>query len=480
MANQRKRKEAVQLCSTIQVGESPYGGGFSWDPRWGSAGTAGTAGTGDVSVAPSNADFKQARRWAIVNPFVAEILRLRLFFYNYGMLGTRRRLKNPQNPKSEILVEYLPGILPINRSDAEKLNDWKFKHRVAITKYFQTAWKELLVINNLIGFWREGASPITLDPEKCTYTDAFGVEVLTVNHGMSHAEIDEMKGLPEAQKKRMKQSSTLRITAEDELFHFDVVKCARAGKGLAWPTLTALFHTCAMHENLEVSDRELADACRVVYEHHLCGHEIKSGMRAGAKDNFLREERAKKISKDCKNSKGKKLLVTNFDHAIKIGHGLPDPKQFASSRYDAVLSREAQWAMPIGQMVLGKTVNPFLMTLLRTQAHGEREVIGPHFERILRDGFRCKIPFQLQWDSTIFWDSRLMLDVLKTVYNGGALSQGTLTETTGFDRTHELSAKADEAKLPFDMRAPAYDPAHGDPQAQGGKGGKPPGTIDAS
>ena len=42
------------------------------------------------------------------------------------------------------------------------------------------------------------------------------------------------------------------------------------------------------------------------------------------------------------------------------------------------INRMALWAMPLGQILLGKSLNPFLLPVLDFRAAGEREYLAEH------------------------------------------------------------------------------------------------------
>lgn len=442
---------------------------FSWDPRWGPPvdGMGLRDGMlGDVNRSPGRNDFKQARRWATMQTFVRGVMQLRQTFYNYGLLG--KRLTPGE-------VEYHPGIQAVRKADRKAVAAWKAKERWRIVQLVTAIWREWLTLDNVIVLWRRAGAPVIFAPEDIlAYTDTFGIELLTLALHLSETDLKRMALTP-AEVTALK-SGKLELTHEHPLFDFTVLKRERVGYGLAWPGLTTIFHACATGESLEVSDRALADSCRNVYEQHRLGHEIKSGPHAGSAVHFIKKPRAEAVLADVKGKKGGRQLVTNFDHEILLGAGLPDPKRFEASRYQGVTDRLAMWSMPVGQMLLGKQVNPFLMTLLRVQAEAERELMEPLLHAVLETQLRAPAPLTFQWDSSIFWDSRLMLDLLKNGLNAGPLSQTTFTERAGFNRAAELERKEAEARLPMDLKGPAWDPNHGTSAVDGG--GRPPGTMD--
>lgn len=463
------------LCSSIDMAMVP----FNWDDRWGSPMDTrlieGANYGGDAST-PNKDTFRQCRRWARMNRLVGNILTLRRGFFNYGLLGERKVLSNPKKPKDGFDVELHPGIQAVAAKDKPKLDKWKADRYADIASYFRSGWNELLVVDIVITIWAKGGQPLVQNVEKCEYSDVFGDEVVTIRHNLSAQQIDEM-AIPPAQKTRLKQSKELKIRKGDPLYSFDVVKRTPRGHGVGWPGIGGIFHSCAIIENLQTSDRQLSDAMRTVYEQHLCGYEIKNGPGQGSSAQHLKPVRATAVGKMIKAKKGHIQIVTNFDHKIVIGAGLPAPTQFDDRRFLGALNDIMLWGMPFGQMVLAKAINPYLMPLLSQMATDERELMRPHFKRILKEALGCPVDFTLEWDNSIFWDSRLMLDLLKTALNAGPLSQETFLTTAGFNHSQELGRKGNEADLDDGYKSPAWDPNHGKRPGDD-KGGKPPGGRD--
>lgn len=448
---------------------------FNWDARWGQpAGPLGASFAGDLNEPPTEDVFRQARRWARVQRFVTQTLWLRAQFYNHGLLGQREVLVDPKKPKGPRKVETHPGIRALNEGDAPKLEDWKRRHDKAIAAYVRDAWQEFLTLDNLITVWRKGGAPLVQKLERCAYSDAMAIEEVRIRHGL-RPEVVEKLNLPEAVKKRLGKPELV-LREGDAVFGFDVVKREPVGMGLGWPALAGVFHACAIIENLEVSDRSLSDAMRTIFEQHQLGHEIKNGPHAGSPVHFIKPKRVEAVKK-LKGQKGHVIIATNFDHKILLGAGLPDPNRFDSRRFEGAVNHLAYWGMPLAQMFLGKSVNPFLMSLLAEQAKGERELMRPHFVRVFREALGCPVEIRVQWDDAIFWDSRLLLDLLKAGLNGGPLSQETFRERTGFPNADELARKENEAELDITLKAPAWDPNHGKRPGDD-KGGKPAGKND--
>lgn len=251
-----------------------------------------------------------------------------------------------------------------------------------------------------------------------------------------------------------------------EPFAFDVIKRERVGVGFARPGLECVYRTAAQQESLEVRDALLAHVGRTVIEQHQLGHEIKAGIHAGSKANFCNDKKAKAVEEGLRGKTGHVRMVTNFDHKVLFPG--PDPAQYEGKKYLACLDRLLLWSMPVGQIILTKTLNPYLMEVFRTQAATERDYLAPHLVTVFRDALGCPVPVRVKWSDRCFRDSRLAADLLKNGLNTGPISQTTYTVEAGYDPTEEREFKAEEAKLPKAQTQPIYDGAHGAPKKTAG------------
>lgn len=470
----KSQKASRSMCSAWSVD----GTNFTWDNRWGAPVEAAagvyTSGDGnDVSKPPAPTTFQQARRWSRMVGFIGRIQRLRLAFVLHGLLGL---VEKPKGKKGdEVEYEWHPGIRAANAKDADDLNEWKKKNAGEIQRVILDLMRERIVTRNAVAVWQPKGKVISQLPEKCKYVDVFGQEALTIQLNLTTEAIQKMRLTDAAKNELLKNPKQLEITRDSSVFSFRVLKDEAMGGGFGWPDTTPLFHFCALEEALVVGDRQLADACRTVYEQHLLGHEIKSGPHAGSPVHFGNESRRNGTLKEVKNATGKKVLITNFDHTIKIGAGRPDANQYDAARYKAVAEHFAIWGAPYAQMWSG-VVNPFLMSLARMDAQPERQALQPFFADILRKGLSCPVDVVIQFSDACFWDSRLLLDMLKAGLAGGPVSQGTFLDNAGLRQTDELRRKQFEAQLDEKLVTPAYDAAHGPDKTK--SPGKPPGKND--
>jgi len=409
------------------------------------------------------------------------VIHLKLGFYNYGLLGEQLVPVNPKKPDGDKRLAIHPGIRAAESKNEEKIERWKEKNREEISRVVIDVWQSFLMLRNVIALWRKTGRVIIKPVESVTYKDDFGVEELTVKHGLGDDQIDGMAGLSKAEKESLKSTKTLKLTHDNPSFFFKVLKEEPVGMGLGWPDLATLFHACSLNESLLVGDRQLADACRSVYEQHKLGHEIKSGQHAGSPAHFMKEDRAKAVRNEVKSKKGHVQLATNFDHEIVIGAGRPKPEMFDTKRYAQVAEQMVTWAMPFAQMLNGQ-INPNLMVMARQMGDVERKRMRPYLTELLREALLAPAPITLQWDDSCFWDARMLLDLLKNGMQAGPISQESFLRLTLGNPALEREAKARDAALPEEILHPAFDASHGAGPRLGTQAGpgKPAGKKDNS
>jgi hypothetical protein len=474
---------AQHLCSAWELDSTS----FAWDNRWGmplEAAAVGAFAGDDVMRPPTPTIFQQARRWYRLHAFIRNIIHLKLGFYNYGLLGEQLVPVNPKKPDGEKRLVVHPGIRATDSKDEDRIELWKEKNAEEIARVAIDVWLGFIMLRNVVSLWRKNGRVISKPPESVTYKDDFGIEELKLKHGLANDQIDGMPGLSKAEKDRLRASKDLTLTHDDKQFFFKVLKEEPVGMGFGWPDLVTLFHACSLNESLLVSDRQLANACRSVYEQHKLGHEIKSGNHAGSPAHFMKKERGEAVKNQIKSKVGHIQLATNFDHEIVIGAGRPKPEMFDTKRYAQVAEQMATWGMPFAQMLNGQ-INPNLMIMARQLADTDRKRVRPYLMALLREALLAPAAITLQWDDSCFWDSRMLLDLLKAGVQAGPISQESFLRLTLGNPAQEREAKARDAELPDKLLLPAFDsahgagPRHGNKMAQAGPG-KPAGKNDPS
>jgi len=463
---------ATNLCSAWELDSTS----FAWDNRWGmplEAAAVGAFAGDDVMRPPTPTIFQQARRWYRLHAFIRNVIHLKLGFYNYGLLGEQLVPVNPKKPDGEKRLVVHPGIRAAESKDQDRVDRWKEKNAEELARVTIDVWLSFLMLRNVVSLWRKTGRVIIKPPESVTYKDDFGIEELTLKHGLTDEQIDGMPGLSKTEKDLLRSSKTLKLTHEQDAigaspdagrasrqFFFKVLKEEPVGMGFGWPDLVTLFHACSLNESLLVSDRQLANACRSVYEQHKLGHEIKSGNHAGSPAHFMKKERGDAVKNQIKSKAGHIQLATNFDHEIVIGAGRPKPEMFDTKRYAQVAEQMATWGMPFVQMLNGQ-INPNLMTMARQLADTDRKRVRPYLTALLREALLAPAPITLQWDDSCFWDSRMLLDLLKAGVQAGPISQESFLRLTLGNPAQEREAKARDAELPDRLLLPAFDAAHG-------------------
>jgi hypothetical protein len=394
---------AKQLCSAWELDSTS----FAWDNRWGmplEAAAVGAFAGDDVMRPPTSTIFQQARRWYRLHAFIRTVIQLKLGFFNSGLLGERLVAVNPKKPDGEKELEVHPGIRAVNTKDDERIAKWKRENAEEIARVVIDVWLSFLLQRNVVCLWSKGTRAILYPPEGVTYSDLFGMETLTIRHGLKDEQIDGLPGLTKAERDILKSNRNLKLTHESKIFSFKILKEESVGMGFGWPDLVTLFHVCSLNESLLVGDRQLADACRSVYEQHLLGHEIKSGNHAGSPAHFMKKPRAEAVKKEIQSKKGHIQLATNFDHKILIGAGRPLPEQYDTKRYAQIAEQMAVWGLPFAQMLNGQ-INPYLMTLARQMGDVDRKRVRPYLASILREALHAPGPVTVQWDELLLGQS---------------------------------------------------------------------------
>ena len=208
--------------------------------------------------------FEKARHW-----FIRAIILMRHNFFTFGF-----------TVKAE--DQGGRGSSPSQRA-RERVAEWERNNRKMYRRYAREAWLEWLIQDNVVGLWRKqgGHPPLAYPPERCEFSDLFGNEALSINHGVSQEHVTTIGAFSRSEQREFAASpKELKLTHDNKVFGFDVLKRERMGSGFGIPTIAPLFVCSAQVQSLEVADAQLAAACRVAMEQHLMGHEIKSGIRA--------------------------------------------------------------------------------------------------------------------------------------------------------------------------------------------------------
>ena len=371
----------------------------------------------DVMRPPTSTIFQQARRWYRLHAFIRNVIHLKLGFFNSGLLGERLVAANPKQPDGEKKLEVHPGIRAVNAGDTEKVDQWKQKNAEEIARVTLDIWMSFLMLRNVVCLWRKpklgvpSGRVIIKPPESVGYSDEFGVELLTLKHGLTGEQIDGLPGLSAAERALLKTTQNLKLTHDSKVFFFKVLKEEPVGMGFGWPDMATLFHACSLNESLLVGDRHwptLPFGVRAAFAR--ARNQVgQSRGQSGA----LHEEAAGRSGEERdpveegSHSDGDELRPPHQDWA-----GRPEPMQFDTKRYAQVAEQMAVWGLPFAQMLNGQ-INPYLMTLARQLGDTDRKRVRPYLTAVLQEALLAPAPITLQWDDACFWDSRMLLDLLK-------------------------------------------------------------------
>ncbi len=403
------------------------------------------------------ATFKLSREWHKQNWFVEQINQLKTAFYNYGL-----------------------RILPVDKkAGRDTLKSWMEDpdNRESLLRYIDNVWDEWHLLDSVISFWREEAqtTPFVLLGETCRYSDAMGMQKLRVNLGYKKDQLVNT-GLSDEEIRRY-TSPEIELNEEyDE--YFRVLTRGIRGSGLSVPRLYRVFRTLSQAESMEVGETMLAYGGRLVLRFHQFGFEVKSSSNAAKQAEYLwKKPRANAVETFFKGRQGFAETTGQFDH--KISYIWVDPKLYDGKKWETIINRMLWWAGPLGFMMMAKSISPFLLGMLKTQAEKDRRRVGAHLETVINKGFEIGTPIKLSWSNRCFYDERLAWDMVKSLMQQGPLSLTTSLEEANFDPEQESERKKDEAKTSRDEELlPKFDPNHGQRPTE--KAGRKTGVPDNS
>lgn len=476
---EQREKEWGTAKGRARFAASEMRSGFGFD-------LSQSADIGTVTETPTDVKeaLEQTRIWYKKSFFIQDIVKTKLALFNYGF-----QVKAEDNDADDSDDE---GESKSN----DRLDAWLRKYRTQIKRFVREAWLDKLTMNNAVAFWRKNQRlrrVITLPPERCKYSDALGIEKLSVRLGWheddfktSPTTTDKVNFLmPREDVKRYAQGNFLPLL-ESQGEYFRVYKEERTGWGFAWPSVQSLFHTAAQEESLQISDRLWSFVSRTAERRHKIGHEIKQGPRAGLPIHFITKERAAAVTGFYEGRVGFFDTVLNFDQDIEFP--FPSNDRFDKEKYQSVWGRMALWAGPVGHYLFGlytgKGAMPMLMEMIQPEAEEARDFLSDFLVDVITEVFQPPVPIKVCWSNRCFADKRQAQEMVKFLVSCGAMSQRTALELYGFDASKERERKQEEWDLAQDEKTkgqimPAYDPAHGDP-AQLDVGGRPAGQKDGN
>jgi hypothetical protein len=389
----------------------------------------------------------RARGWRRDNWFVEQVCLKRQDFYNHGL-----------------------EIAPVEKGKAARVRLEKYLkdtgRRAALLRYISDVWSEYLLQDTVVSFWRrqQEMTPFLLLPEKCEYSDAMGVEILKYKPGCKKQQLEGndangIDGLNPAQVKRYTGHNAIVLSREHDEYYRVLTRGLR-GEGFGWPRLRTVFRTCSQQESMEVGESMLALAGRMVMRFHKIGFEVRSGANAMRQEAFLwKKKRSDEILKFFKGHSGGFVETTGqFDHHIE--YVWVDAKHYDARKWDTIIQRLMWWGGPLACMLMAKTPNPFLLPMLKAEAHAARADVGLHLEYVINEGFDLGVPVQLKWSDSCFYDLRLAWDMIKFYTQQGPLSLTSGLEHLGYNPDRELENK-DQERKDKERWMPLFDAAHG-------------------
>lgn len=396
--------------------------------------------------------YERARYFARRNYLVREMTRARRAFLNYGC-----------------------RLLPVDPAQKDAVAEWsQSKDGLRASKVLRDAVTEWIQMDCVLAFWMEEARlPATLlAPEAVVYSDMFGLERLKVC-----LKVDEKQmlaaGIPRDLVARYRRGEVLLSEDADE--YFSVLKNERVGHGLGRPRMESAFDVLSECESLEIGENLLASVARTVIRQHVMGHEIKSGPKAGSPVHFLKSNRSKEVKDFFMGRTGFLEFASNFDHEIKL-HWI-DPKMLSAEKWATIVDRLVWWGGPAALLYLARTIQPYLLTVLRAQCEEDRALLRPFINEVIQT-YDPPGPVTVDWSNRCFTEPRVAAELMKFLVQQGPLSLRTALEDSGFDAEEERTRKAEELEDDPKLHLPIFDAAHGDNPGTNDGGGRPPGTPD--
>jgi len=423
--------------------------------------------------------FARCRYFARENAWLNTFLLLKRSLLNAGFKLVAYDPKEPHKPSKDNqskLDEWLEedAAAPVDEyTDPQSGDKIEVESNASnyerVIKFIEDAWLDWLVFDAVTAFWRDDQPiALTLQPERVTYTDILGLEVLRYTHGLGQQEI---KSLSDDDQKRFAKPTIIINPGEGE--HFKVLKRSPVGDGLGVPRMFGIFRLLGEIEGKEAGQNAMGFAMRSAKRVHKLGHEIKNGINAGKNSHFITSRRAKAVNERWRDKVGFEDYCCNFDESVE--YPWPDSKLFDEKYYSASNMRLDNWAGPLALMLRAKGVSPYLANLLKTEALEERRKMGRFLSYVVSKAFGMDVPVRPMWSNLIFNEARLQAELVKFGYMQGLASATTTREEIGLNPADEEALKvgeADDADAEKKLK-PTWDSAHGIAPALGESSVKP-------
>lgn len=452
-----------------------------------------TASVPKQDIAELNAAIEKARLVIEGNYWLKNYFKLKRSIFNFGLqvnpfVEAKKKKSASKKKDTELdkLNEWLDTEVPVLKTagtagtpdNAVGVPGKVFKtNRERVMKFVREAWDEFLMLECCIAYWSDSLDyAVTLPPERCRYKDILGIETLFYRHGLG---AQELKLLPPDVQERFKTAEILVSEADGDFFK--VVKTARTGFGIGLPSIQSIFRVAATLDSMQVGEHAYAYAGKMKFRHWKIGHEIKQGPMAGKATHFWTAKMATALRGVFENKVGFLGDYTSrHDFALEYPH--EKVEYFDEDKWKSPEHQLIQWGGPVASMLIASGVTPFLAQLLRAEVEEARNVMKEFLESVVFAAFAPPVPIELSWSNTVFLETSVLIDVLKTGLAGGAISQSTWRSIAGFDDAKEAQKKIEEAearKTNPEQFEPAFDASHGTAEAMAAKAnGKPGGKKD--
>lgn len=433
--------------------------------------TYGQAMSRDVPVLSAvnlNPVFIRLRDFGSKSQFLTSYLPLQHSFYNYGF---RIGLGSGATQTQEVLDKWLatpietkiPYTDPQSKQTIEiQINQTNWE---AISKLVSDIWYEYLLLDNVVTLWFEKDSlPTTILPERCTYTDKFGLPLLKYEHNLSPAEIELLA--PDQQELFRKNRLILLDAGQGQ--YFKVLKRGPVGSGFGVPRLYSLLMTMSEVAQKEFGMHAQSYNLMAAPRMHKLGHEITAGNHAGKPNWFINKKRADKVLSIFDKRTGPFDMPVNFDHEILFPW--PNMEYFDEMAFKGSDRRFRNFGGPIAQMLISDKIVEGGLQFLRAQATEERDNLRRYATQIIRQSFAapegCDV--QMVWSDLIFNDPKQAAELLKFAAQYGLVSKKTAQQQIGYDPGVEGLQQVSEADDTNEVKKrPWWDAAHGFAPAQG-------------
>ena len=417
-------------------------------------------------------DIQRAQKVAynhFCNNFIVRAIVLgKIQFFNYGL----RLLVKNKPPTEKILKDWQQKWAEYE----DKCNGAMMGSVMAgIRRYVNMVWEDSVVYDSVVSFYRQGAFfplPFTIQPFRCTYTDAGGFPKLKVELDWDRRDLPQEGGnYVMGQRSMTVGKRTVDGKTEGENERWKVLTRGPFGYGFGRPGMASIFRPLGQCTSMEAGESLVGYLARSPIREHTIGHETRYGPYSGGATNFLNGKRAEATIKFWKSITGFAEVVKNFDQKTSYLWIGSDPKWFNAEKWQTIIQRVAWWGQSFGFMYITRSINPYLFPIFQQEAEAQRADVKEHIEAMLSEALDTD-DLTLAWSNECFTDQRLAFEMMKFLTTQGPLSLQTGLRKAGYDPENEYEQKLAEFDKDAEGLLPLYDAAHGDtsPTKRGGVG----------